>query len=99
MPSSSLRQTEAWLSRLVSPLFVELRWLDGLTWRVLGITTAIAAMMVSIPVIVGLRYMETYGPLLLVATGYLLEGFAIPIIGVALTNLRRPKLPLPVILI
>src|SRR5438105_2658536 len=86
-----------WWHRIVSPLLVELHWLDGLTWRMLAMTTAIVAFPAIGQVISAMQ--KGYVGLPLFVPGFVFEGFALPIVVVALSNLRRPALPLPVILI
>src|SRR5438046_986775 len=83
--------------RVVSPLFVELHWLDGLTWRMLAMTLAIVAPTVIGNVIMGMQYGDVGMPPVLPA--FVFEAFALPIVVAALLNLRRRALPLPVILI
>lgn len=79
-------------------LFVELRLLDGLTWRLLGMSAAITAVLCVGGVAIMLQT-RNYAAQLLNVWTTLLTGFAIPIIAIALSNLRRPALPLPLILV
>ncbi|MEO8136221.1 MAG: histidine kinase [Betaproteobacteria bacterium] len=84
--------------RAASLLFVELRWLDGLTWRMLGMATAITAVLCVGGIAIALQHQEYASQLLNVATT-MLTGLAIPFIAIVLSNLRRPALPLPAILV
>src|SRR6266496_1364167 len=84
--------------RAVKLLFVELRWLDGLTWRLLGMAAAITVVLCVGGVSIVLQNHQ-YASLLLNFATTLLTGLAIPIIVIVLSNLRRPALPLPVILV
>jgi signal transduction histidine kinase len=84
--------------RAMSPLSVEVRLLDGLTWRILGMATVITAVLCVGGVAIMLQTRNYAAQLLNVSTT-LLIGFAIPITAIALSNLRRPALPLPLILV
>jgi sensor histidine kinase YesM len=84
--------------RAMQLLFVELRLLDGLTWRLLGMSAVITAVLCVGSVAIALQSRDFASPLLnLVTTS--LTGLAIPIIAISLSNLRRPALPLPLILV
>ncbi|MEO8752270.1 MAG: histidine kinase [Casimicrobiaceae bacterium] len=87
-----------WWRRALSPLHVELHWLDGLTWRLLGLAAAISAVLCIGSVAIAAHNGE-YAPMLLNVATTALTGLAIPIIAIALSNLCRPTLPLPAILV
>src|SRR5881392_1508755 len=87
----------SWWRRVSSPLFVELHWLDGLTWRMLAMTIAIVSPTMIGTTIRGMQYGDVGMPPVMPA--FVFEAFALPILVAALSNLRRPALPLPLILI
>src|SRR5437763_12195760 len=67
-----------WWRGVVSPLFVELHWLDGLTWRMLAISLAIACPTLIGTTIRGMQYGDVGMPPVLPA--FVFEAFALPIL-------------------
>jgi signal transduction histidine kinase len=88
--------------RVATFLFTEPWWLRGVTWRLIGMIALIAFMQIASHVSDALVLPEKYAPswsfVLYELANQLIVGVSITVVASVLMNIRRPRIPLPMVL-